>query len=247
MDHMGFLKLTLNQQQLTPDAVADVESSLTHLRGMLAAPADKRPEGSLMDDAEAEAKVRKSLREQLDLSPESAPPADNTSAPAATAGAPSPAPELPLGVQIELYECKLSALTRNAPRLEGCIASLEQQKAEPRVVLGFKWSLAAVSRSEAMLASVVDEARRLGINDKAIEALKASYGTFSTATTLPAGEAPGTAASAVVPVATAGAVTQGGATSQRGLWALGLLGLGAVAAFFVLRQQRRARSRGLVS
>lgn len=245
MDHTGFLKLTLNQKQLTPEAVADVESSLTHLRGVLEAPAGQQAPGSLLNDPEVEAKVRKSLREQLKLGPEPEPEPSASAEvdPAAAPSAPPPIPDLPLAIQVELFECKLAALIRNAPRLERCIAALEKQKAEPRVVLGFKWSLAAVSKNETLLASVVDEARRLGVNDQAIETLKASYGSFSSEKPLPAA----VAAAGLAQVAGPGAGVPESSTQRWLAWGLGLLGVALVGGFFGLRQVRRWRARELAS
>lgn len=244
MDHTRFLKLSLNQRVLSESATVDIEASLKHLREHLASAAPRKLAN------EAEQRVKANLKQQLGDKLIAQGSGEQLEHAAESEDGSGEGAALPLETQVELFECKLASIIRDAQRVRACVSALEAQHAEPRVVLGFKWSEAAAEQSLQKLDAVLQEAAKLGMGPEAISALRENFAPMARPETQQV-----TALTTPIVAANAGeAVTPAGlgAAPQREtgrwlLWATGAVLAVLVALGVTLQMRRRTPRRTLTT
>lgn len=173
-DHFRFVNLTLQKKQLSPQDLAEVEASLSHLRSHAAtAPAAREPERSLAPpapepaDADATPEQRKERLKQEFLKKREA----RLLAEVGERDSQEASPAARLPTEIELLSCKLAVRIRDADRLKQCTAALQKLELDEKLVLPFAWSEALIRKDSARANTLLETARKAGIPDSALAAM----------------------------------------------------------------------------
>jgi hypothetical protein len=167
---------------------------------------------------------------------------------------PKDATAVPFEQQVELLACQLGVTQNDAQRLEGCIKGLRTMGTSRQTLVPFEWARLRVTGASAEeMNALLTDAKRAGVPEAALGALRASGGTgaaakenraarygaplelaldaAATAPKMPAAEAPANAVVAVTP-----------SSSSTENWVVGfasVIGLGAVGWWLRERGLRR--------
>jgi hypothetical protein len=174
LDHFRFVALTLQEKELKPTDIADIDASLAQLRQHAAAQAKKaeaqpaepalppppKPSAGAVAAKSVE-QVKAELEQQrleslsVGQTPKTVPTAK----------------DLPL--EIEVLACRVGVRLNDAKRLDECAANLKARHASLRLTLPFDWARALVKKDRATANSLLAEARRLHFPDATLRMMQA--------------------------------------------------------------------------
>jgi len=173
LDHFRFVTLMLQEKELKPSDVADIDASLKQLRehadkqakkaaaqpplAPLPAPpaASGGPTGKSLEQVRAELEQQRLEGISRGETPKIAPAMK----------------DLPL--EIDVLACRVGVRLNDAKRLDECSSSLKARQANLRLTLPFDWARALVKKDASTAAALLGEARRLHFPDATLRLMQA--------------------------------------------------------------------------
>jgi hypothetical protein len=176
-DHLRFLDLTLRKSELTPQDIEAVEASLKQLREHVAKnppplPGEHATNPPQMREEEASliAGVRDEIRKRRQA--DGQPQMQEATPKKEAIDEEEKHPSAYLPVEIELRNCKFSALIGDDQRLSSCITALREFKVNERLVLPFSWAQALLHKDESQADKLLKEAGELGVSSSALRTMQ---------------------------------------------------------------------------
>lgn len=170
LDHFRFVTLMLEESELKPSDVADIDASLKQLREHADRQAQKAPAPPPAPPLPAPptASAGKSLEQvRAELEQQRLESLSRGEMPKAAPGL----KDLPL--EIDVLACRVGVRLNDAKRLDGCAANLKARKANLRLTLPFDWARALVKKDRAGASALLGEARRLHFPDATLRLMQA--------------------------------------------------------------------------
>lgn len=187
MDHIRFVDLTLQKQELSANDLADIEASLTHLRDHVqktpqppphwdpevikrqAAEGASNQKRTVDPEAAKERLMMNHMAQQLKQQQEALGQADEAPEKAA--------PEMVVHVptEIEHLTCRLAARLGDAARLTQCMDALRAFQLNDKLLFPFAWSKALLEKDGERAAQLLDQAPDLGVTDGTLASMTSEY------------------------------------------------------------------------
>ncbi len=163
IDHKRFIEMVLAGKALSPADVGSIDASIAHVREQAALLPEKEPPprdppkpvapGAPPDETwRALQALKETQRERRE----------------AIMGKKQRAAFM---LELETLACRLGLRLRDAARLNRCLDELKRQKADERVLLPFEWSKALIVGDRTRAATLLEQAKRLGIPPATLAAM----------------------------------------------------------------------------